>query len=199
MAPVVAIIDSGGANIASLQFALERLGSSSILTSDVNTIRDASHVVLPGVGAAGTAMRRLVANGLDRVIPSLTQPVLGICLGMQLLFDSSEEENSPCLGIISGASHRFEAAAGRPVPHMGWNRIQRRVDAPLLENIPDGSYCYFVHSYAVPTGTVTIASANYGWEFSAVIQHRNFLATQFHPERSGPIGARILENFLTRY
>lgn len=197
--PAVAIIDSGGANIASLRFALERLGYASELTTDASVIRGAGHVILPGVGAARPAMARLEASGLDQLIPRLTQPVLGICLGMQLLFDASEEEESRCLGIIPGTARRFEAATGRPVPHMGWNRIRIVANGALLREVPDESYCYFVHSYAIPAGPQTLATSNYGWDFSAIVQQENFLATQFHPERSGPTGARILENFLTGY
>ncbi len=197
--PAVAIIDGGGANIASLRFALDRLGCESMLTMDAGAIRAASHVILPGVGAARPAMEQLTAKGLDRVIPALTQPVLGICLGMQLLFDASEEEDVSCLGVIQGTARRFQAAPDRPVPHMGWNRIHRVRDAPLLQDVPDQSYCYFVHSYALPVGPVTLASTNYGWDFSAIVQDRNFLATQFHPERSGILGSRILGNFLAQY
>ncbi len=197
--PSVAIIDGGGANIASLRYALDRLGRSSHLTTDEAIIRSAGHVILPGVGAARAAMERIRASGLDQVIPDLTQPVLGICLGMQLLFEASEENETHCLGIIPGTARRFEPAAGRPVPHMGWNQIRLVSDAPLLADLPDGSYCYFVHSYAVPVGAETVASCDYGWEFAAIVSHGNFLGTQFHPERSGAAGARVLHNFLTRY
>lgn len=194
----VAIIDGGGANIASLHFALERLGRDSVLTTDAATIRAADHVILPGVGAARAAMDRLRSSGLDRLIPALTQPVLGICLGMQLLFEASEEDDTPCLGIIPGTARRFESAADRPVPHMGWNQLERTAESALIAEVPDGAYCYFVHSYALPVGPATVAQATYGWPFSAVVAQGNFLATQFHPERSGEIGARILGNFLNR-
>jgi glutamine amidotransferase len=192
----VAIIAGGGANIASLRFALERLGRESVLTTDPETIRSADHVILPGVGAARPAMERLRASGLDRLIPTLTQPVLGICLGMQLLFDASEEDDAPCLGIIPGTARRFQPAPDRPVPHMGWNQVERTADNPLLADVPNGAYCYFVHSYALPVSAATIAEASYGWPFSAAVARGNFLATQFHPERSGDVGARILGNFL---
>jgi glutamine amidotransferase len=194
----VAIIDGGGANIASLRFALERLGRDSVLTTDAATIRAADHVILPGVGAARAAMDRLRASGLDRLIPALNQPVLGICLGMQLLFDASEEENTPCLGIIPGTARRFENAPDRPVPHMGWNQLERTAESALLAEVPDGAYCYFVHSYALPVTSATVAQTQYGWPFSAVVARGNFVATQFHPERSGEVGARILGNFLSR-
>lgn len=199
MPPTVAIIDGAGANIASLSFALERLGSDPVLTTDPDTIRRASHVILPGVGAARAAMENLKAAGLDRLIPGLTQPVLGICLGMQLLFDASEEDDADCLGIVAGTARRLEAVPGRPVPHMGWNQIRITNMLPLLDGVPADAYFYFVHSYALPVSPATAATAHYGWDFAAVAQERNFLAAQFHPERSGEIGARILGNFLTHY
>jgi len=192
----VAIIDGGGANIASLQFALARLGVAADLTADPAAIGAASHVILPGVGAARSAMERLRQAGLDALIPRLTQPVLGICLGLQLLFDRSEEEAADCLGILKGTVRHFAPAPGRPVPHMGWNQITGTRDSALLDGIPDGSHFYFVHSYAAELGTATVARTDYGWPFSAVVQAGNFLATQFHPERSGPLGARVLDNFL---
>jgi glutamine amidotransferase len=199
MPPSVAIIDGAGANIASLRFALERQGAESTLTTDANVIRRASHVILPGVGAARAAMDKLRAASMDRLIPALRQPVLGICLGMQLFFDASEEDDVRCLGIFPGTARRFEPAHGRPVPHMGWNRIRSVAEIPLLTDIPDEAYCYFVHSYALPVGSWTRATASYGWDFTAVAQQQNFLATQFHPERSGDIGARLLGNFLKLY
>lgn len=196
----VAIIDGCGANIASLRFALERLAVESELTVDSETIRSASHVILPGVGAAADAMNRLRNAGLDRVIPALTQPVLGICLGLQLLFEASDESDAECLGVLRGTARQFEPVADRPVPHMGWNRITRTQGGSavtLLNDIPDGTYFYFVHSYALNVGAATVASATYGWDFSAVIEQDNFVATQFHPERSGACGAVLLNNFLT--
>lgn len=192
----VAIIDGGGANIASLRFALERLGRSAVLTTDEATIRAASHVVLPGVGAARPAMEKLVAAGLDRVIPTLKQPLLGICLGMQLLFEASEEDDARCLGLLRGTARRFRAEPRHPVPHMGWNQLREMGATPLLTDVPDGAYCYFVHSYALPTGPSTTATSTYGWEFAAAARQDNFHAVQFHPERSGPVGATILRNFL---
>lgn len=197
--PPVAIIDGGGANIASLRFALERLGREAVLTTDHDTIRAASHVILPGVGAAGAAMATLAAAGLDRLIPTLRQPVLGICLGMQLLYEASDEGDVACLGVIPGRARRFTPAADRPVPHMGWNQVHPIADVPLLAGIPDQAYCYFVHSYALPVTAATIATSSYGWEFAAMARQGNFLAAQFHPERSGPVGATLLANFLERY
>jgi len=195
----VAIVDGGGANIASLQFALARLGVAGELTVDPAVIRSASHVILPGVGAARAAMDRLRQKGLVDLIPCLTQPVLGICLGLQLLYERSEEDDTECLGILRGAVRRFTPAPGRPVPHMGWNQVMPVRCSPLLADVPDNSYFYFVHSYAAETGLTTTGCTDYGWPFSAVVESQNFLATQFHPERSGPLGARVLGNFLTHY
>lgn len=192
----VTIIDGSGANIASLRFALERLGASSELTADPEKIRTADRVILPGVGAADDAMRRLRIQGLDKLIPQLTRPLLGICLGMQLLFDASDEDSADCLGIIPGHASLFEVAPEQPVPHMGWNRVNKLTDAPLLDGIPDGTYFYFVHSYAVDVTQATIASTDYGRPFTAVAQQGNFMGAQFHPERSGEQGARLLQNFL---
>jgi glutamine amidotransferase len=192
----VVIIASGGANIASLQFALERLGANSRVSADPEQIRKASHVILPGVGAAADAMSRLRQSNLDTVIPSLQQPVLGICLGMQLLFDASEEGRANCLGIIPGHASRFAAAAGRPVPHMGWNTLRIERPSALLDGLCQGDYAYFVHSYALSTSAATIASSHYGNPFSACVQRRNFYGAQFHPERSAKVGARLLRNFL---
>jgi glutamine amidotransferase len=198
-ADAVAIIDGGGANIASLRFALERLGRDSVLTTDHDTIRRARHVILPGVGAAGAAMAKLGAAGLDALIPTLTQPLLGICLGMQLLYDASDEGNVTCLGVIPGRARRFTPAADRPVPHMGWNQLHRTADIPLLAGVADEAYCYFVHSYALPVTADTVATTRYGWEFAAMARRGNFLAAQFHPERSGAVGSAILANFLRLY
>lgn len=195
----VAIIDGGGANIASLRYALARLGVNGELTADPAAIQSASHVILPGVGAARAAMDRLQQKGLDTLIPQLTQPVLGICLGLQLLFERSEENDTRCLGILKGVVRRFEAAPGRPVPHMGWNQVVATRNSPLLAEVPDGGYFYFVHSYAAEPGPATVGQSTYGWPFSAVVESGNFLATQFHPERSGVLGARVLENFLRHY
>ncbi len=192
----VVIIENGGANTASLRHALERLDVEPLLTSDPSAIRRASHVILPGVGAAGDAMSRLRAHGLDALIPTLTQPVLGICLGMQLLYDASEENVAPCLGAISGTARRLTAVPGRPVPHMGWNQLTPTTSIPLLHGIEAGERAYFVHSYVLPVGPETVASTHYGGPFSAVVARGNFFGTQFHPERSARTGARLLSNFL---
>ena len=190
------IVAGGGANIASLQYALQRLDAASTVSADGDIIRAASHVILPGVGAAAHAMARLRDSGLDVVIPTLRQPVLGICLGMQLLHDSSEEGDARCLGIIPGRAARFAQAATRPVPHMGWNTLDIRHPCALLEGLSDGSYAYFVHSFALDVGAATVASSHYGAPFSACVQWRNFNGAQFHPERSAAVGARLLQNFL---
>jgi glutamine amidotransferase len=190
------IIASGGANTASLQFALQRLGASSVVSADPQQIKAAAHVILPGVGAAADAMARLRHHELDALIPSLQQPLLGICLGMQLLFDASDEGRSTCLGIVPGHAARFAPAAGRPVPHMGWNTLTIERTHPLLEGLSPGDYAYFVHSYALAPSSATLATCRYGEAFSACVQWRNFYGAQFHPERSAGVGARLLHNFL---
>ena len=196
MAGSIAIIDSGGANIASLLFAMQRLGYDASLTTDADVIGSADRVVLPGVGAAADAMQRLRDNGLVDLIRGLQQPVLGICLGMQLLADASEEEDVDCLGIIPGVAGRLQVRDGFPVPNMGWCPVTRIADAPVLDGIEDGSYFYFVHSYALPPSEYTIATARHADAFSAVVGRDNFIAAQFHPERSSADGARLLQNFL---
>jgi len=192
----VAIIDSGGANLASLQYALERLGARARVTRDAALIRSAPRVLLPGVGSAQAAMRRLQDAQLPALLPGLTQPVLGICLGMQLLFGTSEEGPTRCLGVLPDTVRRIPAAPGLPVPHMGWNRLDLRCPDPLLEGIAPGEHVYFVHSFAAAPGPATLATARYGTDLSAVVRRDNFWGTQFHPERSARTGARILANFL---
>jgi len=194
--PSAVIIPSCGSNLASLQFALERLGADVPLTEDPARIRAASHVILPGVGAAAPGMERLRTAGLVSLIPTLTQPVLGICLGMQLLFASSEEDDTPCLGVIDAKVRRFAGSPELPVPQMGWNELTPVGESPLLDGVPAGTYAYFVHSYAAPTGDYTRAVTTYGVPFSAVVEQGNFYGTQFHPERSSRGGAAILANFL---
>ena len=192
----IVIVATGGANIASLQFALQRLEVDSVVSADAAQIRAASHVILPGVGAAADAMSRLRQNRLDTLIPTLEQPVLGICLGMQLLYEASQEGDARCLGIIPGSASRLTEAPDRPVPHMGWNTLEIRRPCPLLAGLADGDHAYFVHSYALGLSTATIASTGYGAPFSACVQWRNFYGAQFHPERSAAVGARLLKNFL---
>jgi glutamine amidotransferase len=190
------IIDSGGANLASLQFAMDRLNVQTTVTTDPKIVREADRVILPGVGSAADAMTRLHASGLADVLPTLQQPVLGICLGMQLLFEHSEEGNVDCLGIIPDTVRRLKAEPGRPVPHMGWNTLVTLHDDPLLEGITGTDYVYFVHSYAAPVSDVTLARTDYGTQVSAVVRRGNFWGAQFHPERSAETGSRLLANFL---
>ena len=190
------IIDSGGANLASLQFAFERLGAKTYVSADAAEITSAPRVILPGVGSAADAMRRLRKSGVADLMPSLTQPVLGICLGMQLLFRRSEEGDTDCLGILPETVERLQAVKGRPVPHMGWNQLSPVREDPLLDGIAPNDYVYFVHSFAVPVSEVTLASADYGVTLSAIVRRGNFWGTQFHPERSAAVGARVLANFL---
>jgi glutamine amidotransferase len=198
----VVIIDSGGANLASLQFALRRLGTEAPVTADAERIRAASHVLLPGVGAAQDTMRRLDEHGLTTLIPTLTQPVLGICLGMQLLFEESAEAaagsgSTRALGIIPGRVERMAASTQRPVPHMGWNQLEPLRGDPLFQGIAAGEYVYFVHSYAAPLSADTLAASEYGGRFTAAVRRGNFRGVQFHPERSAAVGARVLSNFLS--
>lgn len=190
------IIDSGGANLASLQFAFERLGARTRVSSDAQTIMSAPRVILPGVGAAPDAMQRLRNSGVAALLPRLEQPVLGICLGMQLLFSRSEEGSTDCLGIFPGTVQRLTAAPGRPVPHMGWNQLAPVRDDPLLEGISADQYVYFVHSYAAPVSATTLATTEYGIAVAAIVRKDNFWGAQFHPERSAAPGARLLANFL---
>jgi glutamine amidotransferase len=192
----VVIIGSCGANLASLGFALQRLGVDAPVTTDAARVRGATHVILPGVGAAGAAMSRLAADGLAEVVPALEQPVLGICLGMQLLFAGSEEGGTKCLGVIDAQASRLPQSSDLPVPQMGWNRVEPVEPSTLLAGVDPGAYAYFIHSYALPPGPYTRALARYGVPFSAVVEQRNFYGTQFHPERSSSMGARILDNFV---
>lgn len=192
----LAIIDSGGANIASLQFAIERLGVEATLTTDPAALRAATHVILPGVGAAADCMARLEALDLVDTIRSLRQPLLGICVGMQLMFEGSEEGNVSCLGILAGRVRRFPNLAGMPVPHMGWNQLKVTRPTPLLAGLTAEDYVYYVHSYAAPVSADTVATTDYSNTFSAAVQRGNVFGVQFHPERSARAGALILANFL---
>ncbi len=192
----VIIIDSGGANLASLQFALQRLDQDSTITADPDLIRNADRVILPGVGAARNAMDTLRRHGLVELVGRLEQPVLGICLGMQLLCTDSEEDEADCLGIVPGTVTRLPASHDLPVPNMGWSPIDVQQEHPVLDGITENDWFYFVHSYALPPGNDTIACALHKTPFSAVIARNNFVAAQFHPERSSGAGARVLANFL---
>lgn len=192
------IVDSGGANISSLRFALGRLGCTAPLTADAGRIRSASHVFLPGVGAANDAMMRLERSGLAELVRDLCQPVLGICLGMQMLFEASDEDGGRNgLGLVPGRVTRIPAGPDRPVPHTGWNLTSLAASCPLFEGLPGAAHFYYVHSYAAPPGPDTVAVADYGGEFTAAVSRGNFHGTQFHPERSGSAGARLLANFLS--
>ena len=192
----LAIIDSGGANIGSVTHALKRLGAEPVFTADAATIRSADRVLLPGVGAAGAAMARLNELGLVQCIRELQQPVLGICLGMQLLFEDSTEDDTQCLGIIPGTLKKLEPSEGIRVPHMGWNTITATNTDPLLSGLPEKPWFYFVHSYCAPLGASTLASCLHGESFAAIVRQGNFIGAQFHPERSARSGARLLANFL---
>jgi glutamine amidotransferase len=193
---VIAVVDTGGANLASVLNALERLGAAAEITGDPARVRAAERAILPGVGAAPEAASRLAARGLGEAVRGLTVPVLGICLGMQLFFDESEEGPARGLGLLPGIVKRM-APPGLTVPHMGWNAVARTGAAcPLLDGIADGTHFYFVHSYAAPAGPWVEAACGYGGPVPAVVSKNNFQGVQFHPERSGPAGARLLRNFL---
>jgi glutamine amidotransferase len=192
----LAIIDSGGANISSVTHALKRLGADPVFTADADTIRSADRVILPGVGAAGAAMSRLRELGLVECIQQLQQPVLGICLGMQLLFEQSDEDGVECLGIIPGTLEILPASQGIRVPHMGWNTTTVKRQDPLLNGLPEHPWFYFVHSYRAPIGDSTLATCQHGEPFAAIVRKKNFRGVQFHPERSARSGARLLANFL---
>ena len=192
----VTLVSYGAGNVASVQFALERLGATVRLTADPAEVAAADRLILPGVGAAGYAMARLRALNLVEPIRAFRRPLLGVCLGQQLLFETSEEGDAALLGLIPGTVRRLEPAADRPVPHMGWSRLTLARPDPLLEGIADGAYAYFVHSYACPDGPATLARADYGGPVPAVVRHANRWGCQFHPERSADVGARILRNFL---
>lgn len=192
----VAIIDSGGANIASVTFALQRLGADAVFTTERAVIERADRVILPGVGAAGAAMATLREHGLVDCIRGLNCPVLGICLGMQLLYESSEEGDTPCLGLVPGRLRRIRSGPGRRVPHMGWSRTRVVRPDPLLDDLGDDPWFYFVHGYAAPVNEHSLATGRHGDEFTAIVRRGNFRGAQFHPERSARAGAALLRNFL---
>lgn len=191
-----AVVKLGVGNTASVMFALERLNAPAVLTDDPVQIADAERVILPGVGAAAHAMRLLREKGLREVLARFTRPLLGICLGQQLLYESSEEGDAEGLGVIAGRVRRLPASQQAPAPHMGWSKLSVGAPHPLLDGVANGAYAYFVHSYVCPVGAQTLAEAAYGERFSAIVAHRNVFGCQFHPERSGSMGARILQNFL---
>jgi glutamine amidotransferase len=187
------IADIGCGNIGSIAIAFARLGVAAEVTADAERIAAADKVILPGVGAAGHAMAQIGACGLVPVLRGLAQPLLGICLGMQLLFEASDEDDTKGLGLIPGRVRALEPAEGRPVPHMGWSRLSVRDESLGLS---DGDYVYFAHGFACDPGPETVASADYGREIPAVVRSANRLGAQFHPERSGEAGARFLKAFL---
>ncbi|MCR4765967.1 MAG: imidazole glycerol phosphate synthase subunit HisH [Bacteroidaceae bacterium] len=197
----VVIIDYNAGNIRSVENALKRLGVEPVITADHELIRTADKVIFPGVGEAATTMNFLKERGLNTLIKGLKQPVLGICLGMQLMCRYSEEGSTPCLGIFDTDVKRFVSNRHEDkVPHVGWNTIYgmgaSSVTPGLFDGVAENAYVYFVHSYYVPVGSFTIATTDYILPFSAAIQQGNFYATQFHPEKSGSIGEQILKNFL---
>ncbi|WP_076537693.1 imidazole glycerol phosphate synthase subunit HisH [Shewanella sp. UCD-KL21] len=199
------ILDTGCANLSSVRFAFERLNADVIVTRDHDVIKAATRVVLPGVGTAGAAMDALNSRDLTEVIKQLKQPVMGVCLGMQMMANKSIEHGGrsetgrsdndiTCLGLIPTHIDHLDSK-GLPLPHMGWNQISVS-DHPLFEGIKDGSYLYFVHSFKAPISQYTIATSEYGEKFSAAIGKDNFFGVQFHPEKSAKVGAQILQNFL---
>jgi len=189
----IAIINYGAGNIQSILFAIERLGYTAVLTNNPDEIQQADKVIFPGVGEASYAMQKLKESGLDSLIPTLKQPVLGICLGMQLMCQHSEEGNTEGLGIFDANVIRFSIQV--KVPQMGWNQIYN-LKSPLFEEIKDNEYMYLVHSYYVPNCSEAIANTNYDVEYTSALQKNNFYGTQFHPEKSGDVGEQILANFL---
>ncbi len=191
---MVAVIHYGAGNIGSVANLLGRMGCPFQITSDPGAIRSADRVILPGVGEAAWAMKKLREQGLDRVVLSLTQPVLGICIGMQLMCSGSEEGGATCLGLFDTPVRKL-APAGLKVPHMGWDTVEE-LTSPLTAGIPEGSFFYYVHSYAADPCDQTVAVTTYGQRFSAALHRGNFYGVQFHPEKSGAIGQRLMKNFL---
>ncbi|MFJ1267964.1 imidazole glycerol phosphate synthase subunit HisH [Legionella lytica] len=193
---MIAVIDVSGNNLTSLGNSLSRLGFDYVLTHDAQQIRNASHVILPGVGTADYGMSSLQNHGLVEVLKSLTQPLLGICLGMQLLLDFSEESEVDCLGLIPGRIKRLRPENDFPVPHMGWNQLQWCQDSPLQRGLSEHDYVYFVHSYALTTQEYALARCEYSEQFTAIVNKDNVWGMQFHPEKSAQTGMLLLKNFL---
>lgn len=193
----VAVIKLGVGNTASVLFALERLGAKAVLSDDPAIVADAERIILPGVGAAGPAMRVLGDAGLRDVLLRFERPLLGICLGQQLLYQHSEEGDAQGLGLLAGNVTALPSTKAMPIPHMGWSPLHIEQAHPLLEGVASGAYVYFVHSFACPTDENAIATATYVRPFAAAVAKDNVLGCQFHPERSGAVGARILANFLS--
>jgi len=191
---MIAIVKYNAGNVRSVLNALQRLGVEAVVTDDPAILKSAEKVIFPGVGEAGTAMKYLRERALDKVLTGLTQPFLGICLGMQLMCSHSEEGDTPGLGIFPEKVRRFPE--GEKVPHMGWNELEN-LKSPLMDNLPPGSDVYFVHSYFAEAGPDCIATTTYGLPFAAAMAKENFYGVQFHPEKSGEVGRRILGNFLS--
>ncbi len=192
---MIAVIDYDTGNLRSVANALSRLGAQFCVTDNPAEILAAEKVLLPGVGEARSAMGKLQERGLVELIPSLTQPVLGICIGVQLMCQYSEEGDTQCMGIFDSSVRKFPSLTGLKVPHMGWNSIED-LGSPLFDGIDEGSYIYYVHSYAPELSQMTIATTTYGVKYSAALSRDNFFGTQFHPEKSGSVGEKILSNFL---
>lgn len=193
----VTLIGYGAGNVASVRFALERLGARVRISDDPTDVAEAERVILPGVGAAGYAMQRLKALGLVEALRAFPRPLLGVCLGQQLLFEASAEDGeTELLDLIPGRVEAILPAPSRPSPHMGWSRLTIRRDDPLLEGVNDGDWAYFVHGFVCPDSPATLAAADYGVAVPAVVNSANRWGCQFHPERSAAAGARILKNFL---
>lgn len=194
--PTVGLIDAGGANLGSVRYALERIGVDVALVRDADELAVCERVILPGVGAAAEGMARLHSQGLVEPLRQLDKPLLGICLGMQLLYEHSEEGNVDTLGLLPGVVRRLKPATGIRVPHMGWNKLLALRESPLLEGIAAGASAYFVHSYAAPVSSHTVAVSHHGGLFTAMVQHGLYCGAQFHPERSAGPGEQLLRNFL---
>lgn len=192
----IAVVKIGVGNTASVMFALERLGANAQLTDDPAAIAEAERVILPGVGAARYAMEKLDTAGMSAALRCFPRPMLGICLGQQLLYERSEEGDAAGLALIPGAVTKLPASVAAPSPHMGWSALRDVRAHPLTEGVAPGAYVYFVHSYVCPLGAETVAQAHHGRDFSAMVSCGNVHGCQFHPERSGAVGRRVLENFL---
>ena len=192
----IAVIDAGGANFGSVCYALERLGARPRVVRDADGLVDAPRVLLPGVGAAGPAMALLHQRGFAQSLPALRVPLLGICLGMQLLFDASEEGDVACLGLLPGRVRKLAGAPALRVPHMGWNTLEQVAASPLLAGVGADARAYFVHGYAAPVTADCIAACTHGERFAAMVVRGHIAGAQFHPERSSATGARLLANFL---
>ncbi|MGE8289327.1 MAG: imidazole glycerol phosphate synthase subunit HisH [Stenotrophomonas sp.] len=192
----IGLVDAGGANLGSVRYALERLGQTVCMVRTAADLVGVPRVILPGVGAAAEGMRRLHAQGLVEPLRTLQVPLMGICLGMQLLFEASEEGKVDGLGLLPGVVRRLHPGVGVRVPHMGWNKLLALRESPLLDGVPVGASAYFVHSYAAPVTSDTVAACHHGGLFTAVVQRGRLCGAQFHPERSAGPGARLLRNFI---